>query len=478
MGISGEDTFVLEDGNVLEIDGGGARLADSIPSGRVFVDGQGPSATWATSCCATAGISPTEGSYSRSSPVKQHSGEIISGPDLISRGFVFEDDSQPYFERAKEAVLEALAALAPESRTVPAEVKEEMRKTLRALLQEDPRAPARDPAGGDGILTAAGARPHSGLAPTGPSMTILRRWVGVALAGKAARVAKGGVREKVERATGTLRREVEALFAIAGACYLGLSFLSYAPGRPAANVGGPVGHMLSELFVQAFGLASLRDPGEHRAGRGDRAARAARSRFRPCASAVLTAELLCSRRRSRWCGPGREASAGGWVGGFLASCWRVSSTARRVLIVLTGLVLTTMVVTGGSLVGGMTRDRRRATSTREALGGAFARWRERHRPERRRRRGRRCRGPRAARARAEGERERRAANGRAAAAAGAADPDERARAEAAKAPRARRRRRSSRRSSTSPPARQVRAAAAQLPRCARRLPACRSTRSR
>ncbi len=45
-------------------------------------------------------------------------------------------DSQPYFERAKEAVLDALAALAPESRTALAEVKEEMRKTLRRYFKK------------------------------------------------------------------------------------------------------------------------------------------------------------------------------------------------------------------------------------------------------------------------------------------------------------------------------------------------------
>src|SRR5690242_15274547 len=71
-----------------------------------------------------------------------------------------------------------------------------------------------------------------------------------------ARVAKSGVREKVGQAAGTLRREVEAIFAIAGACYLGVSFLSYSQGRPAGNVGGPVGHLLADLFVQAFGLAA------------------------------------------------------------------------------------------------------------------------------------------------------------------------------------------------------------------------------
>jgi S-DNA-T family DNA segregation ATPase FtsK/SpoIIIE len=189
------------------------------------------------------------------------------------------------------------------------------------------------------------------------------------------------VREKVVQATGTLRREVEALFAIAGACYLALSFLSFTPGRPAGNVGGPVGHMLSELFVQAFGLASFLIPASVVLVAvivlrgGSLALSMARG-------AVLTAQLLLvATALALVRGPGREASAGGWIGGFLASLLAgLFNGLGAFLIVLTGLVLTTMVVTGGSLVGGMTAIGRRATQTREALGGAFARWRERHRP--------------------------------------------------------------------------------------------------
>jgi ribonuclease J len=128
------DTFVLEDGNVLEIDAAGARQAESITSGRVFVDGKGVGDVGDVVLRDRRHLSDG-GLVLAILAVNQHTGDIISGPDLISRGFVFEDDSQPYFDRAKEVVLEALAALAPESRTVISEVKEEMRKTLRRYFK-------------------------------------------------------------------------------------------------------------------------------------------------------------------------------------------------------------------------------------------------------------------------------------------------------------------------------------------------------
>ena len=135
MGIAPADCFLLEDGDVLEIDGAGARRGEPVPSGRVFVDGKGVGDVGDVVLRDRRHLSDG-GLVLAILAVNQHTGEIISGPDLISRGFVFEDDSQPYFERAKEAVLEALAALAPESRTVPAEVKEEMRKTLRRYFKK------------------------------------------------------------------------------------------------------------------------------------------------------------------------------------------------------------------------------------------------------------------------------------------------------------------------------------------------------
>ncbi|MEO6029409.1 MAG: DNA translocase FtsK 4TM domain-containing protein [Candidatus Binatia bacterium] len=190
------------------------------------------------------------------------------------------------------------------------------------------------------------------------------------------------MREKVEPATGTLRREVEAIFAIAGACYLALSFLSYTPGRAAGNVGGPVGHLLSDLFVQAFGLSAFLIPASVVLVaiivlRGGSLALSTGRGIVLTAQLLLVASALALVR-----GPGRETTAGGWVGGFLANLLAgLFNGLGAFLIVLTGLVLTTMVVTGGSLVGGMTAIGRRATSARDAFGGAFARWRESHRPE-------------------------------------------------------------------------------------------------
>ncbi len=196
--------------------------------------------------------------------------------------------------------------------------------------------------------------------------------------GRSVRVVKGEAEEKAGRSSATLWHEVEALFAIAGACYLAISFLSYAPGRATGNAGGPVGQALAELVVQAFGLAAFLVPAfvVLVAVLVLRGVPVALSLTR---GGALTAELLLiAAALALVRGPGREMVAGGWVGGFLAHELRsFFSTAGAVMIVMTGLVLTTMIATGGSLVGGLASAGRQATLVRGALAGAFARWRAR-----------------------------------------------------------------------------------------------------
>ena len=63
--------------------------------------------------------------------IDQQTGEIIAGPDLISRGFIFEGGGQEYLERAKEVIVETLREITLESRTDSMEVKEEVRKALK-----------------------------------------------------------------------------------------------------------------------------------------------------------------------------------------------------------------------------------------------------------------------------------------------------------------------------------------------------------
>lgn len=130
MGMAPEDTFLLEDGNVLEIDGAGARVLEPVTAGRVFVDGKGIGDVSDIVLRDRRHLSQ-DGLVLAVLALDQHSGELINGPDLITRGFIFEDSGQEYLEQAKVVVRDALAQITPESRTDSLEVKEEVRKALK-----------------------------------------------------------------------------------------------------------------------------------------------------------------------------------------------------------------------------------------------------------------------------------------------------------------------------------------------------------
>ncbi|HVN84859.1 MAG TPA: ribonuclease J [Candidatus Binatia bacterium] len=130
MGVPDNCAFLLEDGHVLEIDASGATIRGPIGAGRVFVDGKGIGDVSDIMLRDRRHLSQ-DGLVLAVLALDQHSGELISGPDLVTRGFVPDTDGSEYLEQAKIVVRDTLAQITPESRTDPLEVKEEVRKALK-----------------------------------------------------------------------------------------------------------------------------------------------------------------------------------------------------------------------------------------------------------------------------------------------------------------------------------------------------------
>ncbi len=132
VGVPAEDTFLLENGHVLEIDAQEARVAAPVRAGRVFVDGKTIGDVEDVVLRDRRHLS-SDGLVLAVLAMDRQSGEVISGPDLVSRGFVQADD-QAYLQQAKDVILDALQRLAHESRSDSMEVKEEVRKALKRFF--------------------------------------------------------------------------------------------------------------------------------------------------------------------------------------------------------------------------------------------------------------------------------------------------------------------------------------------------------
>ena len=131
VGVDPTGVFLLEDGQVLEITAKGAHVTESVPAGRVFVDGLGGVEE---EVLRDRRHMAEDGLVVAIVGIAQQTGEILSGPDLLSRGFLAATNGEG-FEAAKEAVRTALGELPRESRTDMGMVKEQVRQVLRRYFR-------------------------------------------------------------------------------------------------------------------------------------------------------------------------------------------------------------------------------------------------------------------------------------------------------------------------------------------------------
>jgi ribonuclease J len=135
VGIPEENCFLLDDGDVLELTSRGAEKVKPIQVGRVFVDGKGVGDVGDMVIRDRRHLSE-DGMVLAVMAIHQQSGEIVAGPDLISRGFMLAEESEEVMESAKQAVLTALGDMNRETRTDPEELKEEVRRVLRRFFRK------------------------------------------------------------------------------------------------------------------------------------------------------------------------------------------------------------------------------------------------------------------------------------------------------------------------------------------------------
>jgi len=135
VGIPAANCFLLEDGDVLELTANSAQKTKAIQVGKVFVDGKGVGDVGDIVIRDRRHLSE-DGMVLVVMAIHQQSGEVVAGPDLISRGFMRAEESEEVLENAKKVVLETLGGINRETRTDPAELKEEVRKALRRFFRK------------------------------------------------------------------------------------------------------------------------------------------------------------------------------------------------------------------------------------------------------------------------------------------------------------------------------------------------------
>ena len=103
MGIPPENIFLLNNGRVLELNKKEAKITTSVPSGRILVDGLGVGDVGNIVLRDRQHLSQ-DGLIVIVMTMDSSTGEIVSGPDVVSRGFVYVRESENLMEDVKRVI--------------------------------------------------------------------------------------------------------------------------------------------------------------------------------------------------------------------------------------------------------------------------------------------------------------------------------------------------------------------------------------
>jgi ribonuclease J len=131
MGIDENKILLSENGQIIEFDKSGGRLNGTVLTGRVLIDGKGVGDVGRSVLRERRALSE-EGLVAVTMAFDEDTGIIIYGPEIVSRGFVFETESGHLLQDAQCVILEVVEEIAPE---VPRRVDKIRTKIQTALRQ-------------------------------------------------------------------------------------------------------------------------------------------------------------------------------------------------------------------------------------------------------------------------------------------------------------------------------------------------------
>lgn len=135
VGIPIENTFVMENGDVLALSSNDAQVAGRIPAGDVYIDGSGIGDI-GNIVLRDRRILSEEGLVIVVVSVDTEANKIVSGPDLISRGFVYMRESGMMINEAQQMLNRHLKNSVQGKDTQWAELKNEITDVLGPYLFE------------------------------------------------------------------------------------------------------------------------------------------------------------------------------------------------------------------------------------------------------------------------------------------------------------------------------------------------------
>ncbi|MFO7151812.1 MAG: ribonuclease J [Bacillota bacterium] len=135
VGIPEKNIFIAENGRIIEFTKDSARLAGKVTAGKVMVDGLGVGDVGNIVLRDRKQLAQ-DGILIVVVTIDKDTAEVVAGPDIISRGFVYVRESEELMEQSKDIVRQALKKCQEEKVTEWSVIKSQVRDTLGKFLFE------------------------------------------------------------------------------------------------------------------------------------------------------------------------------------------------------------------------------------------------------------------------------------------------------------------------------------------------------
>lgn len=135
LGIPRNRIFIPEIGKVIELGQKFSRETETVPSGSVIIDGLGVGDV-GNVVLRDRRLLSQDGLFIVVVTMSSETGELISGPEIISRGFVYMRESTDLLERARKIITDEIDDCVQKQMTDWTTLKGRIKKALRAYLYD------------------------------------------------------------------------------------------------------------------------------------------------------------------------------------------------------------------------------------------------------------------------------------------------------------------------------------------------------
>ena len=133
MGVAPNNIVIAENGSVIELSRKSIKSVDIVPAGRVFVDGSGVGDVGSVVLRDRKHLAQ-DGMIVVVLALSGEDRSLVSGPEIVTRGFIYEKESEDLIEEMKRVIFESLESCRHQRITDWAGIKNKVRTNLTGYL--------------------------------------------------------------------------------------------------------------------------------------------------------------------------------------------------------------------------------------------------------------------------------------------------------------------------------------------------------